>query len=73
MLQKSLALNGQDCLTIAETLIRRAASLHQLASKEFPILESNKPKEFMDCVWGLTAYTYPESITLPPDYQPPQV
>jgi len=72
-LQKNLPLNGQDCLTLAETIIKRAASLHPLAGPEFQILYSNKSKEFMDCVWGLTAYTYPESITLPPDYQPPQM
>ena len=32
----------QDTLTIAETMIKRAASLHSLASKEFPILHSDK-------------------------------
>jgi hypothetical protein len=37
-LHKSLPLNGQDCLTIAETMIKRAAGLHALASKGFPIL-----------------------------------
>ena len=28
-----------------------------------------KAKQFMECVWELTAYTYPESIALPHDYQ----
>jgi hypothetical protein len=37
-LHKNLPLNGQDCLTIAETMIKRAAGLHALASKDFPIL-----------------------------------
>ena len=27
----------------------------------------------MECVWQLTAYTYPESISLPQDYQPPNM
>eukprot|EP00092_Neocalanus_flemingeri_P015764 GFUD01017066.1.p1 GENE.GFUD01017066.1~~GFUD01017066.1.p1 ORF type:complete len:2079 (+),score=577.03 GFUD01017066.1:73-6309(+) len=72
-LSKTLPLNGQDCLTIVETLIKRAAGLHTLASKDFPILSCDKAKDFMECVWQLTAYTYPESITLPTDYQPPSM
>ena len=72
-LSKDLPLNGQDCLTIVETLIKRAAGLHNLASKEFPILSCDKAKDFMECVWQLTAYTYPESISLPADYQPPSM
>ena len=60
---------GQDCLTIAETLITRAAGLHLLASKDFPVLSCDKAADFMECVWQLTAYTYPESISLPQDYQ----
>jgi len=72
-LSKTLPLNGQDCLTIVETLIKRAAGLHSLASKDFPILSCDKAKDFMECVWQLTAYTYPESITLPADYQPPSM
>ena len=59
----------QDCLTIAETLITRAAGLHLLASKDFPVLSCDKAADFMECVWQLTAYTYPESISLPQDYQ----
>ena len=66
-----LPLNGQDCLTIGETLIKRAAGLHNLAGNDLPILACHKAKEFMECVWQLTKYTYPESISLPPDYQPP--
>ena len=27
----------------------------------------------MECVWQLTTYTYPESISLPQDYQPPSM
>ena len=64
-LHKTLPLNGQDTLTIAETMIKRAAGLHTLVSKEFPILHSEKAKQFMECVWELTAYTYPETIALP--------
>ena len=70
-MQSTLPLNGQDCLTIAETLIKRAAGLHNLAGNDFPILNCDKAKDFMECVWQLTTYTYPESISLPPDYQPP--
>ena len=66
-MQSTLPLNGQDCLTIAETLIKRAAGLHNLASNDFPILTCDKAKDFMECVWQLTAYTYPESISLPQD------
>ena len=70
-MQSTLPLNGQDCLTIAETLIKRAAGLHNLAGNDFPILNCDKAKDFMECVWQLTTYTYPESISLPPDYEPP--
>ena len=66
-MQSTLPLNGQDCLTIAETLIKRAAGLHNLAGNDFPILNCDKAKDFMECVWQLTAYTYPESISLPQD------
>ena len=72
-LAKSLPVNGQDCLTIAETLIKRAAGLHMLSSPDFQILTCNKAGDFMECVWQLTAYTYPESISLPQDYQPPSM
>ena len=41
-LSKSLPINGEDCLTIADTIIKRAAGLHSLASKEFPILFADK-------------------------------
>ena len=44
-----------------------------LASKDFPILSCDKAADFMECVWQLTAYTYPESISLPQDYQPPSM
>ena len=27
----------------------------------------------MECMWQLTAYTYPESISLPSDYQAPRM
>ena len=70
-MHSTLPLNGQDCLTIAETLIKRAAGLHNLAGNDFPILVCDEAKRFMECVWQLTTYTYPESISLPPDYQPP--
>ena len=40
-----------------------------LATKDFPILTCDKAADFMECVWQLTAYTYPESISLPQDYQ----
>ena len=72
-MHKTQPLNGQDCLTIAETMIKRAAALHTLAAKEFPILHSDKAKQFMECVWELTAYTYPETIALPQEYQPPSM
>ena len=72
-MSKSLPTNGQDCLTIAETLINRAAGLHVLAGKEFPILSCDKAGDFMECVWQLTAYTFPESISLPQDYKPPSM
>ena len=51
----------------------RAAGLHVLAGKDFPILTCDKAADFMECVWQLTAYTYPESISLPQDYQPPNM
>ena len=51
----------------------RAAGLHVLAGKDFPILTCDKAGDFMECVWQLTAYTYPESISLPQDYQPPSM
>ena len=70
---KTLPLNGQDCLTISENLIKRAAGLHVLATKDFPILSCDKAGDFMECVWQLTAYTYPETISLPADYQPPSM
>ena len=72
-LSKSHPVIGQDCLTIAETLMKRAAGLHGLASKDFPVLYSDKAKDFRECVWNLTAYTFPESISLPADYQPPSM
>ena len=70
-MSNTLPLNGQDCLTIGETLIKRAAGLHSLAGNDLPILACQKASEFNECVWQLTKYTYPESIGLPPDYQPP--
>ena len=56
-MSSTLPLNGQDCLTIAETLIKRAAGLHNLACNDFPILVCDKAKDFMECVWQLTTYT----------------
>ena len=72
-LSRTLPLNGQDCLTIVETLIKRAAGLHSLASKEFPILSCTKAKDFMDWMWSLTEYTYPDTISLPAEYHPPSM
>ena len=54
-------------------MFARAAGLHVLAGKDFPILTCDKAADFMECVWQLTAYTYPESISLPQDYQPPNM
>ena len=48
-------------------------SLHHLASEDFPILSSDKVQEVMECLFQLTAYTYPETITLPADYTPPSM
>ena len=72
-LSKAHPVIGQDCLTIAHELMKRAAGLHNLASKDFPVLYSDKAKDFRECVWNLTAYTFPETISLPPDYQPPSM
>ena len=49
--------------------MKRAAGLHTLAAKDFPVLYSDKAKDFRECVWNLTAYTFPETISLPSDYQ----
>ena len=55
------------------SIFPRAAGLHVLAGKDFPILTCDKAGDFMECVWQLTTYTYPESISLPQDYQPPSM
>jgi len=72
-LSKAHPVIGQDCLTIGETLMKRAAGLHTLAAKDFPVLYSDKAKDFRECVWNLTAYTFPETISLPSDYQAPSM
>ena len=72
-LSKTHPVIGQDCLTIAETVMKRAAGLQALATQDFPVLHSDKAKDFRECVWNLTAYTFPETISLPADYQPPSM
>lgn len=72
-MSKSHPLNGRDTIDMAESMVKRAASLHHLVSEDFPILSSDKVQEVMECLFQLTAYTYPETITLPPEYTPPSM
>ena len=44
-----------------------------MANEDFPILSADKVQEVMECLFQLTAYNYPETITLPPDYTPPSM
>ena len=48
-------------------------SLHHFASEDFPIVSSDKVTEVMECLFQLTAYNYPDTITLPTEYTPPSM
>ena len=56
-----------------EVLIKRACGLHALSSDTFPVLAADKVNQIMECLFQATAYIYPESIALPPDYNPPSM
>ena len=66
-------LNGRDTIDLAESMVKRAAGLHHLVSEDFAVLSMDKVNDVMECLFQLTAYTYPDTITLPSDYTPPSM
>ncbi len=64
-------LNGRDTIDLAEFLVKRAAALHPLESEDFRVLYSDSPLNFIEYLLKLSAYSFPDTISLPIDYTPP--
>ena len=72
-MSKAHPINGRDTIDLAECLIKRASALYQLVTEEFSVLKADKVTQIMELLFQLAAYSYPDSITLPPDYSPPSM
>lgn len=68
-ISKEHPLNAADTLELADQLIKRAALL---PTEGFPALQADK-LEIVDFMFNLSAYHYPENITLPQGYTPPEL
>jgi len=62
---------GTDTISVVELLVKRAAALHSVASDDCQVLFSDKAGEVMEFLFQLTAYSFPDTISLPRDYTPP--
>lgn len=71
---------------MVELLVKKAAGLRfgdsshrsgdgntSASTPSFPILECDKPEDMLDRLFELSAYKYPDTITLPTDYNPPSL
>ena len=72
-ISKQHPINGRDVIDLVEHLVKRAAGLHPLISEDFQVLSVDRVAQVMEILFQLAAYNYPDSITLPKDYQPPKM
>ena len=72
-ISKQHPVNGRDIIDLVEHLVKRAAGLHPLISEDFQVLSVDRVAQVMEILFQLAAYNYPDTITLPKDYQPPKM
>lgn len=68
-ISKDHPLNAPDTLELIDQLVKRAAGL---PNEAFACLQADK-LEIIDLIFNLTQYHYPDNISLPSGYTPPQL
>lgn len=72
-LSPSFPIYPMEVIELTDSLIRRAASIFETeSSRSYPVLQMRNEELFTLLLRSAT-YRMPENITLPPDYEPPEL